>query len=68
MNSEKTKLKFGVSRTRYSNMKKAGLLPITEESIKSYKVIVKKRKKAIKEVQRKKHELAKVGRKAKSKK
>jgi hypothetical protein len=68
MNSEKTKLKFGVSRTRYSNMAKAGLLPVNEENIAQYKAIVKKRRKGIEEIQRKKHELAKAGRKAKTKK
>jgi hypothetical protein len=49
-------------------MAKAGLLPVNEENIAQYKAIVKKRRKSIEEIQRKKHELAKAGRKAKTKK
>lgn len=68
MNSQKTKVKFGVSKTRYKNMRNAGLLPVTESNIAAYKAIVKKRKKAEEALQRKKHENAKAGRKVKTKK
>lgn len=67
MNSEKTEQKFGVSKTRYKNMKKRGL-EVNEEGIKAYKDIVKTRKKEEKKVQREKFKESKSVRDSKTKK
>jgi hypothetical protein len=62
MNSKETKLKFGVSKTAYKNMRKAELFTDSFELVRNlsaikdaYKVIRKKRKAEIRKIQKKKH-------------
>lgn len=62
MKTELVKKKHGVSRTRYKNMKRAGV-STNEEYIEK---VIKPRRKAEKDVKRKKHQTALAGRKSKS--
>ena len=64
MKTELVKKKYGVSRTRYKNMKRAGV-STNEEYIEK---VIKPRKKVQKNVKVKKHQDALAGRKSKSNK